>query len=85
MDGIMLTVAEIDAENRFYSLPRVQQELEVLRTNMMENEIPRIGDENPYNRTFYEDAVACTISYAIESGEITEESGEELYKIYVRD
>ena len=85
MRGIMLTISEIDEENRFYNLPRVHQELEVLRTNMMEHKIPRIGDENPYNRTFYEDAVSCTIFHAVERGELTEELGDELYKIYVHN
>lgn len=83
MNGIMLTVSEIDEENRFYSLPRVMQELEILRTGMLDQKIPRIGDENPYNRTFYEDAISCTLSNAIESGEISEDEYEAIYSLYV--
>lgn len=33
----------------------------------------------------YEDAVSCTVFHAVEHGELTEELGDELYNIYVRN
>lgn len=73
----------IDIVNLFSTLPYLKKTLDEIRYGMLNGDIPCYGEENPYGRTFYEDAIACTLSNAVESGEISEDEYEAIYSFYV--
>lgn len=75
---IMPTAAELEEERRFASLSETEKELQTLRLQMLEGKIPRYSD-NIGNRTCYEDAVGCTLFWAVESKKITQEESNRLY------
>ena len=73
----------IDIVNLFSTFPYLKKTLDEIRYGMLKGDIPCYGEENPYGRTFYEDAIACTLSNAVESGEISEDEYEIIYSFYV--
>ena len=79
---IMPTAAELAEERRIADMSRTEQELHELRVQMLDGKLPRLSDHIG-GRTCYEDAVDCTLFWAVEGGEITQEESDRLYSKYV--
>ena len=79
---IMPTAAELAEERRIADMSRTEQELYELRVQMLDGKLPRLSDHIG-GRTCYEDAVDCTLFWAVEGGEITQEESDRLYSKYV--
>ena len=73
----------LDVQIRFFKLSRIKEILDDIKVGMLNSDIPCYGEENPYGKTFYEDAIACTLSNAVESGEISDDEYEVIYNLYV--
>ena len=79
---IMPTAAELVEERRIADMSKTERELHELRVQMLDGKVPRLSDHIS-GRTCYEDAVGCTLFWAVEWGEITQEESDRLYSQYV--
>jgi hypothetical protein len=73
----------LDVQIKFFELSRIKKTLDEIKCGMLKGDIPCYGEENPYGMTFYEDAIACTLSNVVESGKISEDEYEAIYNLYV--
>lgn len=79
---IMPTVEELEEERNIASMSETEQELYYLYNQMLDGKIQRYS-ENTGNHTCYEDAVGCTLFWAVQGNKITEEESDRLYEKYV--
>ena len=82
MNFIMPTAEQLKEEEWFCSLSKTEQQLVVLRSEMMDGKIPRYDESDSSPHTCYEDVIGSTLFWARERGEITEEESDRLYKKY---
>jgi len=84
MDNYLPTVDELREEQYIYSLSETERELYFLRRDLLDGKIFRMDDERyDPSRTCYENAIGCTLFWAVDRGIITSEESDRLYKKYI--
>lgn len=80
-DPWILTTDQLREEERWLKLSRTEQELESIRSDLLEGKIKRFDDPEYDGRaTCYEDAIGCVLFWAVQDGKISEEEHSKLYE-----
>lgn len=83
LDFVMPSIDVLREEEYICGLSETEKELYFLRRDLLNGKVLRSTDERyDPSRTCYEDAVGCSLFWARESGRITAEEEERLYKKY---